>query len=365
MKKSMKKIEITLLCAVWIGICALNWFQPAKEISLSERRPLKQFPSFNSQTIEDGTFMTDFEGYTLDQFPFRDKFRTIKALSTYKLFHQKDNNGIYIAEGQAAKLDFPLNDASIQNAANKIQYQYDNYLSGTDANIYFSIVPDKGFYLARPNGYPAMDYEQLTKYFAERFSWKYIDIFDTLSLNEYYATDSHWKQEDLLDTAQVIASAMGNNLSASYEEITLPNDFYGVYYGQAALPLKPDTITYLWNENLAACTVYNVETGKTTGIYDMDKLGSSDPYEMFLSGASAILHLENPNASTDKELIVFRDSYGSSLIPLLAEVYEKITLVDTRYISSAFVGQYVDFSAADDVLFLYSTTLLNSSSTLK
>ena len=72
----------------------------------------------------------------------------------------------------------------------------------------------------------------------------------------------------------------------------------------------------------------------------------------------------SPNAATDKELIVFRDSYGSSLSPLLAEGYAKVTLVDIRYLPAARLGDFVDFHG-QDVLFLYSTAVLNNSDTLK
>ena len=73
---------------------------------------------------------------------------------------------------------------------------------------------------------------------------------------------------------------------------------------------------------------------------------------------------ENPDAETDRELVIFRDSYGSSLAPLLVKGYSKITLVDIRYLASPFVGQYVRFDS-QDVLFLYSTSVLNNSITLK
>ena len=54
----------------------------------------------------------------------------------------------------------------------------------------------------------------------------------------------------------------------------------------------------------------------------------------------------------DKNLILFRDSYGSSLAPLLASGYRTITLVDLRYLSSDQLDQYIDFED-QDVLFLY------------
>ena len=85
---------------------------------------------------------------------------------------------------------------------------------------------------------------------------------------------------------------------------------------------------------------------------------------MFLSGSKSLLTIENPNASTDKELIVFRDSFGSSIAPLFAEGYAKITLVDIRYISPNMLGRFIEFTN-QDVLFLYSTSVLNNSITIK
>ena len=144
----------------------------------------------------------------------------------------------------------------------------------------------------------------------------------------------------------------------------LDRPYYGVYYGYAALPMQPDELRYLSSETLEDCTVYNYETGKPGAVYDMEKGAGNDPYELFLSGSISLLSIENPNAETDRELIVFRDSFASSLAPLLAEGYAKITLIDIRYIAPARLGKWVDFSGKD-VLFLYSTPVLNSSETIK
>ena len=56
--------------------------------------------------------------------------------------------------------------------------------------------------------------------------------------------------------------------------------------------------------------------------------------------------------------------FGSSMAPLLVSDYSKVTLVDTRYIAPKLVGNFVDFEGAD-VLFLYSTLILNQSAALK
>ena len=99
-------------------------------------------------------------------------------------------------------------------------------------------------------------------------------------------------------------------------------------------------------------------------VYDMKKATGRDPYEMFLSGNQPVITIENPLNDSGKRLVIFRDSFGSSLAPLLIEAYSEIVLVDLRYISSDKLGEYVGFEGAD-VLFLYSTTMLNNSLGMK
>jgi hypothetical protein len=96
----------------------------------------------------------------------------------------------------------------------------------------------------------------------------------------------------------------------------------------------------------------------------MEKASGRDPYDVFLSGSVSLLTIENPKSATDRELVIFRDSFGSSLAPLLVESYAKVTLVDIRYLQSERLGQFLQFDD-QDVLFLYSTLVLNNSETLK
>ena len=128
--------------------------------------------------------------------------------------------------------------------------------------------------------------------------------------------------------------------------------------------MQPETMYLRENETLSQCTVYDYETGKTGSVYDLTKLDSRDLYDIYLSGARALLTIENPNAGTDRELIVFRDSFGSAMAPLLLSDYARVTLVDIRYVQSELLEQLLDFHG-QDVLFLYSTLVLNGSSALK
>ena len=361
----MKKLNVIILAALWAALTCMAWFGPAEEISESERRKLAQFPELSLETVLGGKFMTGFEDYTLDQFPLRDSFRQLKALFHYNALGQKDNNDIYIADGYAAKLEYPLNNASVKNAAAKFQAIYDKYLE--DSNVIAAVVPDKGYYLAEDNGYPRMDYETLFQEMETGMSWaEFVDLTDLLAAEDYYYTDTHWRQEKIRDVAARLCEALGVTSFADGElnPVAVERPFYGVYYGQAALPMDAETMYVLENDVITGCMVYNHETGKTTQVYDMEKLEAQDLYDVYLSGAAALLTIENPNAATDKELIVFRDSFGSSVVPLLLKDYAKVTVVDIRYVATDLLGSLLDFHG-QDVLFLYSTLVLNSSNSLK
>lgn len=363
--KKEEKITVLLLAVLFFGFSIFCWVKPAEEYSATERRKLEQFPELTLDNVAEGEFMTDFEEYTLDQFPLRDSFRSLKAWVSQNIFRKCDNNDIYVADGYAVKMEYPLKEASLENAGEKFQNIYEKYLKTSGSEIYVSLIPDKNYFLAEESGHLSMDYDKLFETMQEKMPYaEYVDITDLITVEDYYKTDVHWRQEHIVDVASRIGEAMGITLSGGYEKETLEKDFYGVYFGQSALALPGEKLHYLTNETLEQCTVYNYENNQTLGIYDMEKAEGDDPYELFLSGPVSLLKIENPNAETEKELIVFRDSFGSSLVPLLAEGYKSVTLIDIRYIRSEFLVNFVDF-ADKDVLFLYSTVVLTNSETLK
>lgn len=358
----MRKTWIAI-AALWLGLTFWLWFGPRTEISEAERRKLEQFPTPAVQTLLDGRFMNKFETFTQDQFPLRENFRRMKAWFSQYLLRRGDSHGIYLAEGSAAKLEYPLNEASLRDALAKFQRICEMYLDGSE-KVVFSVVPDKSYYLAQRNGYPAMDYETLFAA-ASDVEWaEYVDLTDCLEADSYYTTDIHWRQETLLSVAEKLAAALGAEIEDYYLPRALERPFYGVYYGQAALPLAPETIYLLESDTLSACTVTNTENDRVSAVYDTAKLQSRDLYDVFLSGPVSVLTIENPNAETNRELLLFRDSFASSLAPLLVPAYAKITLVDIRYTPIHQLSRYVDFHG-QDVLFLYSTTVLNNSMMLK
>lgn len=366
MSVKMKNIVFVCMTAFFLlGLGIWGILKPDVTESTSERRRLEQFPSLSGETVQNGEFMSKFEKYTLDQFPLRDQFRAVKAMTSLYVLGQKDNNGIYTVDEYASKLEFPMDDESVRHAGECFQNIYNRFLADGNMRVYFTVVPDKNYFMAQANGYPSMDYGMFIERIKEEVKFAdYIDITAFLELSDYYSTDTHWRQENILDVARYIAKEMGTMLTSEYTRNRLDVPFYGVYYGQAMLPLPADEFYYLENDILDSCRVYDYETEVYTSVYDFEKINGNDLYEVFLSGAKSLLTIENPAASTNKELILFRDSFGSSIAPLFAEGYSKITLVDIRYISWSMLDRFISFED-QDVLFLYSTTVLNDSITMR
>ena len=365
MHQKQNRITVRIFSVLFACAVLCCWLWPRAEFSAGERRKLAQLPTFTVQRFLNGKYASEFESFALDQFPLRESWRTLKALFSREIYRRPDNNGIYLEKGYAAQLEYPLSTDSIDHAAQRFGDLYQQYLEGTAGNVYLSIVPDKGYFLAEENGYPAMDYAALVARLREGMPYaQYIDIFPTLSLGDYYKTDTHWRQEALADTAAALASGMGTTLADTYTAVSVEVPFYGVYRGQSALPLPADSLQYITNETIEGCTVYDGENGKDIPVYNLEKAAGRDPYEMYLSGSLSLITVTNPNSDSGKKLILFRDSFGSSIAPYLFEAYDSVTLVDPRYMVPDYLGRFVDFEDSD-VLFLFSTLVLNNSETIK
>lgn len=369
--EKIKNIAVVVTVAVFVLLCSLGLLLlPKESFSESERRSLATLPELNVDNILSGKYANEFETYTLDHFPLRDEFRTLKAVTENYVFAKKDNGGLYISGGYISKLEYPMDDEMIDYAGDKFVSIKEKYFPDSD-RVYLSIVPDKNKFLAESGGYLSIDYDKLVSDIREKTDAadiEYIDIFPLLSIEDYYRTDTHWREEKITDVADRILETMGASPTGEFTAKESEYPFYGVYHGQAALPVEPDTLKYLTNDVLDACKVEVVgaKGNGTDRIYNLTKASGRDPYEVFLSGAQAIITIENPSYEGEdaRELVVFRDSFGSSLAPLLTGSYSKVTLVDIRYIDSSFLSNYVDFEGAD-ILFVYSTIVLNTAKILK
>ena len=416
MNRRMKNMMIIGLFSIYIVVMAL-WLCGKSDIeySVSERRNLAKKPKITVTSVINGSYMNNFDKYVTDQFPQRETFRKLNSWLLVNIMRKKDVNNIYVKDGYAAKIEDVIDYKSVNWGIRQMRYICDNYIysedymqdenynikhtaisdidsdgdiskasnSSYDINkdnnmsdderkdrVYMCIIPDKNYYLTDGVEYPYIDYDEFVQLYRTGMDdyTRYIDISNLLNIDNYYKTDIHWRQETLVDIAKQILDAMteyDNDISnddiEDYKVNTGNEEFYGVYYGQRALSMKPDIIRYLTSDIIDDYRVTYADTGEAVSmpVYDMGKASGRDPYEMYLGGSLSLVTIDNAKADTDRRLIIFRDSFGSSLAPLLAEKYKQTVLIDIRYISPTVLFSYVDFENAD-VLFMYSEQVLNS-----
>lgn len=325
-------------------------------ISKTERRKLQTFPQF-TLTSE---YINKIDKYFLDHFPLRDNFRSIKANYNYFFLRKFDNNNIYLKNNYIFKSMYPTNKQSISNFINKIE-QINSLLTNNN-KTYIMIIPDKNYYI-NDKTFLQIDYDYLYNEI-NKLNINSIDIRNILSLNDFYETDTHWRQENLTKVVKKMSEIMNFNYQENTYQENNYNNFYGVYYGESATNRQPETLTYLTNNELLNIKVSYLENKNLHTIYNLEKLESFDSYEVFLDGASSFIEIFNEQSTSNKELIIFRDSFSSSLAPLLTNYYKKITLIDARYISSNNYLELIKFNN-QDIIFIYSTLLVNNSSSLK
>ena len=355
MKRKASIATAAVFLAVLFGFSLLHLALPDREVSRSERRRLAQLPPLSSG------FSDKLEEYMLDQFPLREQLRTVNSLVRLYGLGQADIHGIYLQGGGAFRMDGPLQEKQVRHAAAVFSAVQEAYFPSLPSH--YVIVPDKN--AKAETSRPRLDTETMRGIVREALpGMTEIDIWDLLSADDYYKTDPHWRQERLLPVAAAICEALGADAPGTFTEKAL-SPFYGAYYGQAALPMAPDTLTYLESADTKAAEVTGPELDGAQPVYRPELLDGTDGYDVFLSGAQAVLTVTSPNVHNGRHLVLFRDSFGSSLAPLLLGSFERITLVDLRYISAARLADYADLSDATDVLYLCSTAVWNNGGTLR
>ena len=272
--------------------------------------------------------------------------------------------GVYRSEKE-------LDEKSINRAIGKFQTFAEDYC-GDAQRVFLALIPSKNGYLNAENGHlNAAEFAILQSVY-DKWGHNFIDLSVCLDLEDYYRTDPHWRQERLGFVLRELGAALEFDtdiidddgvLTENWTEEVLTTEYIGVY-GDEVDGVPAEKMTVLRHPDMDSYIVRNGETGEEMPLYDTEKLSDRDPYELFVGGPLSLVTIENPNAGNDRHLVVVRDSFGSALLPLLAQSYAKVTAVDIRYMMPAMVGNFVDFTDAD-VLFLYSSTVINNSITLK
>lgn len=341
----MKKLLIIIFVS-FISLFGFISLFNKEEISIYERRKLKAFPKIK----DNNNFFDDLDKYLSDHFIFRQDFREVKGFVNYNLFNISINNKVIIKDDYLFELT-ETNYKSLDNIVAKV----DEIITRFDINDYeFIAIPLKNHYVGLDNVS-----EEIDEYLGVRID-NYHSLKNLLSLSDYYRSDIHLKQERLGSVVSKILELCDVEEKDIEYSFNTYNKFYGSLYAKMAISMKPDTITYLTNDLLNSIKVYSVEDKDLLDVYNVSELESLDPYSVYLNGPKAYLKIVNKNVE-DRKLIIFRDSYTSSIVPLLVPYFSEIELIDLRYYSS----DLLNIDGDSKVLFIFGSEVLNNSFSIK
>ena len=364
MKPTAREIVVSAVFIAIIGVIfVLNLVTPSPAVLVSERRVPARFPELNLSTISNGDFMDKFEDYAADHFVFRDAFRGINTFFILDLYQQTDKSGLYRCPNVGLGEFRSVNKTAFRQTTERVK-RAAQFFDGYNMNIYYTIIPDKSTFAARYM--PGFDLETAEEIMSSVLGdYEYIQIANQLTAESFYKTDLHWNQTEIGDVANMLLGSMGAGSAAWGSAVSSAGEWRGLYAGQLALPYDPDTMKYVDLSWLKVSYINERTLEFEQGpLYEPERITGVDPYDVFMRGPQPLIIIENA-AAPERELYLFRDSFGSSLAPLLACSYSKITVIDLRYIHLMLLDQLIEVTPESDVLFIYSSQIFNNPSVLQ
>ena len=352
------KIFIIVLFLVLI----VNVIVPDKEKSELENRTLESRPRFNLTTVLSGDYMEKWEKYISDQFAGRNTWRRVKV-GLDRLGGAKMENNIYIGKGGQLmeNIEVPDEDqldanmTAIQNFAQTYE----------DIPVTMMLVPDAACILTdRLPAFAEVEDQRQMFSMAERKLGDSVNWIDTVSiLNKhkseklYYKTDHHWTTQGAFYVFQDAAQTFGieGDVSDDFVSYTVTDSFNGVLAASSGVGLDERELIdiYVPTEGDDDVIVDYVDEGrKTTSLYDSSKLDTRDKYGVFLGGNTSVIDIKTVSTS-QKRLLIVKDSFADCFIPFLAPYYREIVVVDPRYYSGT-MDEIMDTYRITDALILYS-----------
>ena len=353
-------LTVGIICVILLAFTAADFLREDRLFSPQENRLLAAKPELTRSSVLDGSFMKDYENYVTDQFVGRDKWISIKT-GTDVLLQKKEINGVYLGRDdylieQHLNADYPgeLVEQKLE-LLEKLTERWDAkvMLVPTADNIY----PER-----LPACAEAFDQRVLLAAVAERVGEeRLINVYDELRRHGdeeiYYRTDHHWTSRGAYYGYQEWAASMGEiprDFSVDTAK-TVSEDFLGTLYSKVRLPIRPDRIEYFpQTEQTPVHIVYDLQK-ESGSYYEPSYLETKNQYGFFIDDNHAFVEIDTGHTN-GRTLFLIKDSYANCMIPLLAFHYEKIYVVDLRYMNGKlfpFMESYEPESGMD-VLVLYN-----------
>lgn len=363
MIRIFKRLPGVIFMVLLLGLAGKEALSHQRTYSPVEKRELQTRPEISITKVLDGRFQKKYESYLRDQFPGRDHW--VSFQTDMELFMGKNEiHNVYIGKNHYLLEHYTEKEFDPQQISKNLQ-ALEKFVGKAkqNADVHVMMVPTKSWILREKLPAFAPHYKEQKFYDALQQKLEKEDVLisvepvlDAHKEEEiYYRTDHHWTTLGAWYAYEQYTKAVGGDLQRAQGKKKFrcfSKDFYGTTYAKINYARQADKIEIYEPEDKLR-VVYNMGEKKTKTLYDVSFLKTADQYSVFTGGNQAVLEITG-GIKNGKTLLLIKDSFANSILPFLAEDYEKLVVVDLRQLNVS-GDRLLEMFSPTDILILYNS----------
>lgn len=363
MIRIFKRLPGVIFMVLLLGLAGKEALSHQRTYSPVEKRELQTRPEISITKVLDGRFQKKYESYLRDQFPGRDHW--VSFQTDMELFMGKNEiHNVYIGKNHYLLEHYTEKEFDPQQISKNLQ-ALEKFVGKTKqiADVHVMMVPTKSWILREKLPAFAPHYKEQKFYDALQQKLEKEDVLisvepvlDAHKEEEiYYRTDHHWTTLGAWYAYEQYTKAVGGDLQRAQGKKKfrcISKDFYGTTYAKINYARQADKIE-IYEPADKLRVVYNMGEKKTKTLYDVSFLKTADQYSVFTGGNQAVLEITG-GIKNGKTLLLIKDSFANSILPFLAEDYEKLVVVDLRQLNVS-GDRLLEMFSPTDILILYNS----------
>lgn len=363
MIRIFKRLPGVIFMVLLLGLAGKEALSHQRTYSPVEKRELQTRPEISITKVLDGRFQKKYESYLRDQFPGRDHW--VSFQTDMELFMGKNEiHNVYIGKNHYILEHYTEKEFDPQQISKNLQ-ALEKFVGKAkqNADVHVMMVPTKSWVLREKLPAFAPHYKEQKFYDALQQKLEKEDVLisvepvlDAHKEEEiYYRTDHHWTTLGAWYAYEQYTKAVGGDLQRAQGKKKfrcISKDFYGTTYAKINYARQADKIE-IYEPADKLRVVYNMGEKKTKTLYDVSFLKTADQYSVFTGGNQAVLEITG-GIKNGKTLLLIKDSFANSILPFLAEDYEKLVVVDLRQLNVS-GDRLLEMFSPTDILILYNS----------
>ena len=363
MIRIFKRLPGVIFMVLLLGLAGKEALSHQRTYSPVEKRELQTRPEISITKVLDGRFQKKYESYLRDQFPGRDHW--VSFQTDMELFMGKNEiHNVYIGKNHYLLEHYTEKEFDPQQISKNLQ-ALEKFVGKTkqNADVHVMMVPTKSWVLREKLPAFAPHYKEQKFYDALQQKLEKEDVLisvepvlDAHKEEEiYYRTDHHWTTLGAWYAYEQYTKAVGGDLQRAQGKKKfrcISKDFYGTTYAKINYARQADKIE-IYEPADKLRVVYNMGEKKTKTLYDFSFLKTADQYSVFTGGNQAVLEITG-GIKNGKTLLLIKDSFANSILPFLAEDYEKLVVLDLRQLNVS-GDRLLEMFSPTDILILYNS----------